>query len=133
MTLRNYLSLCPTSFNQGISLLPKALRLMMTPSLCKMIPSAITQTLKNSWGIREMRGLGAMILREKSLFTIQKCQEDIMEEELEEDLWRAFEQSVPSEKCLCDDASSPFSSMARAFNENCFAYHPSLSNSLCTA
>ena len=26
MTLRNYLSLCPTSLNQGISLLPKALR-----------------------------------------------------------------------------------------------------------
>ena len=73
-----------------------------------------------------------MILREKSLFTIRRCQEDITEEELEEDLWRAFEQSVPSEKCLCDDASSPFSSMA-PFNENCFAYHPSLSNSLCTA
>jgi hypothetical protein len=74
-----------------------------------------------------------MILREKSLFTIQKCQEDTTEEELEEDLWRAFEQSVPGEKCLCYDASSPFSSMARAFNENCFAYHPSLSNPLCTA
>jgi hypothetical protein len=40
-------------------------------------PFAMTQTLKNSWGIWEMRGLRAMILREKSLFTIRKCQEDI--------------------------------------------------------
>ncbi|OXV08799.1 hypothetical protein Egran_03438, partial [Elaphomyces granulatus] len=68
----------------------------------------------------------------KSLITIRKHQEDITEE----DLWRVFEQLAPSEKqqfmYLCDNASSPFSSMARAFNENCFAYRPSLSNSLCT-
>src|ERR1700740_2655971 len=30
------------SLNQRISLLPKTLRLMMTPSLCKMIPSTMT-------------------------------------------------------------------------------------------
>jgi hypothetical protein len=42
MTLRNHLSYCPMSLNQRISLLPKTLRLMMTPSLCKMIPSTMT-------------------------------------------------------------------------------------------
>src|SRR5467141_2479486 len=55
----------------------------------------------------EMRGLGAMTLREKSLFTIRKHREDIKEEELGEGLWRAFEQLAPSKKqqfmCLCDD------------------------------
>ena len=55
---------------------------------------------------------GAVILREKPVFTIRKSHEEITDK----DVWTAFQQLAPSEKeqfqCLRDKASKPFTHMA---------------------
>jgi len=75
------------------------------------------------WGAFATRPIerGAMILREKPLFVIQKPHEEITEQ----DLWTAFQQLIPRDKqqflCLRYNASKPFRSMTEAFAENSFA------------
>ncbi|PMD43752.1 hypothetical protein L207DRAFT_422719, partial [Hyaloscypha variabilis F] len=60
----------------------------------------------------------ATILRQKLLFVIRKSHEEIMEE----DVWTAFQQLVPTDKqqflCLHENASKSFTHMTQACAES---------------
>ncbi|KFY01546.1 hypothetical protein O988_02687 [Pseudogymnoascus sp. VKM F-3808] len=86
-------------------------------------PFELRPSLGKGWGAFALKRIerGAMILREKPLFVIQKPHEEITEA----DVWAAFQQLLPSEKqqflCLRDNSCRPFTQMTQVYAENSFA------------